>query len=128
MALPAVLIAMSAAPSTALAIRQGDSVSWTVAVQDGAGAAIDLGTPCTAACQLRASYGGSVLASATCVVSAAAGTITCSLTPAQTAAIAGSFAGRGSGAVGVWDVQVTDGTHIVTVARGEVVLYLEVTT
>jgi len=127
-ALPTTLIRMGAPAQSTLAVRQGDSVEWTVTVKDGAGAAIDLGSPCTATSKIKDSYTGSTLATMTCSVTAASGLIVCSLTPAQTAALTGSFSGRGSGTIGVWDVQVSDGTNIVTIARGEVVLYLEVTT
>lgn len=128
MALPTTLLRMGAPTASTLTVRQGDTVEWTVTVRDSAGAAIDLGSPATGTCLLKASYGGATLATATVSTTPASGLIVCRLSPAQTAALTGSFGGRGSGVIGVWDVQVSDGTNIVTVARGEVVLTLEVTT
>jgi hypothetical protein len=81
---------MLEAPRIDLTIVQGSTWSVQFTLTDSAGAAISL-SGAAVHCQLRASYGGELLETATCTITNAAGGIfTVGLSPSETAAL--SFA------------------------------------
>lgn len=129
MALPASLLGIEVPGEQDLTIRQGDTFNFPFTVQVG-GAAVDL-TSITPACKIRDGIGGTVLVTASAVITTPlAGLVTVSLTKAQTAALAapvGSTADQRIVAIGYYDVDLTDGTSTRTIIGGRVNLYREVT-
>lgn len=101
-------------------IRIGDTETISVAVQDSAGAPVNI-TGRTYAAQMRSTTGAStVLATFTCsIVSGAGGTLTASLSAATTAALSAGLA--------VWDLQETNGSTITTLLAGSVTIVQDVT-
>jgi hypothetical protein len=101
-------------------IRIGDTETISVAIQDSAGAPVNI-TGRTYAAQIRSTTDSStVLATFTCaIVSGAGGTLTASLSASTTAAL--------TAGLGVWDLQETNGTTVTTLLAGSVTISQDVT-
>jgi hypothetical protein len=112
-----------------LTITQGDThlISNTLEVkpEGGAFAPVDL-TGCTVTAVIKSAFGGTTLATYTCTHSGALGGYRCILTPAATAALVHP-GGSDPAPIGVYDVQVTDGTNTVTLQQGTISLRRSVT-
>ena len=103
-----------------LTIRTGDTETVSVTLQNENGTPVDIDGR-TYAAQLRTNASNStILASFTCaIVNAALGTLTASLTAAQTEALTPGLA--------VWDLQETDGSSVTTLLAGQVTIVQDVT-
>lgn len=125
MALPAGTYQIGLPGDATLTIRQGDtwSVVFTILVN---GVAADLSSGVTASLKFKSTYGGTLLETAACSTPSASGVITASLTPAETAALTATGDQR-IRPLGVWDLNLTDGTNTATVVGGAVNLYMQVT-
>jgi hypothetical protein len=125
MPLPAALLAAGRPGNANLAIVQGDTWYQAFTITSG-GVAVDL-TGLTATLQVRTTYGGTVLATASCTIPTPTdGTVIAQLTAATTAAltVVGDTLER---ALGVYDLNLTDGTQVSTPITGRVTLVMEVT-
>ena len=88
-------------------------------------------TGCTATGKIRATFGGTLIETFTCTIPVPTnGTIFFQLTPTQTAALTGTFPDTSTrvAVIGVFDVEITDGTDVVRVLQGTASLSREVTT
>lgn len=129
MTIPAALLYTQPAPID-IQITQGDDWSDRFDVLDGSGVAVNL-TGLTASAKIKDAFGGTLLATITCAITTPAnGQISVSLAAAATGAltIPGAATNIRSGLVGYYDLQVTDGSLIVTLAGGQVTLWREITT
>lgn len=101
-------------------IRIGDTETISVAIQDAAGAPVNI-TGRTYAAQIRSTTDATtVLATFSCsIVSGAGGTLTASLSASTTAAL--------TAGLGVWDLQETNGTTVTTLLAGPVTIVQDVT-
>ena len=113
-----------------LAIVQGSTLTRVFQVQDTNGTIIDL-LGVTAAAKIRDAFTGSVIVTLTCpVVTGASSTVTVTMTSAATAALtvpAGTPADVRVATIGVWDLELTDGTNTYRFAEGVVSLSREAT-
>jgi hypothetical protein len=126
MALPSALLGIGLPGDATLTIRQGDTWQTIITINVN-GIAADLSSSVTATLKIKDTYGGTLLATATCTIPVGTdGKVHCSLTPAQTAALTATGSQRVR-ALGVWDLNLTDGTNTVTPVGGAVNLYIEVT-
>jgi hypothetical protein len=125
MALPAGTYQIGLPGDATLTIRQGDTWSVVFTITSN-GVAVDLSSGVTASLKIKSTYGGTLLETATCSTPTAGGVITASLTPAETAALTATGDQR-IRPLGVWDLNLTDGTNTATVVGGAVNLYMQVT-
>lgn len=104
-----------------LTIYQGDSFQRTVAFIDAAGGPVDL-TGQTATAQIRATPASSeVLLALTCAIDdPASGLVVITATGEATAALT-------AGDIGVWDLELANGTTIRTWLRGKVHVGAQIT-
>jgi len=126
MALPSGLLEIGLPGDGTLTIRQGDTWRQKITVKQG-GVVVDLSSGVTATLKIKDAIGGTLLLTATCTIPIGTdGAIYAALTPAQTAAVtvAGTTRVR---TLGVWDLNLTDGTNTVSPIGGAVNLWLEVT-
>lgn len=112
-----------------LTIVQGDTALITNTLElkpsGGAYGPVDL-TGCTVTAVIKTAPGGTALATFTCTHTGALGGYRCHLAPAVTAAL--TWTGpTDPGAIGVYDVQVSDGTNTVTLQTGTVYLRRSIT-
>lgn len=128
------LPAQSQATTYPLVISQGSTYSKSFQVADVNGVVYDL-TGCTAAAKIRDNFPSAtsvVLATLTCNISTTLGvsTITVSQTMSQTAALnvpAATPVDVRAAVIGVWDLEITDGTNTYRFAEGNVTLSREAT-
>jgi hypothetical protein len=124
MALPTDLIERDIPQRIDLHIVYADSVRFQGIVQVD-GVAQNL-TGCSARAKIKASDAGAVTATFTCTVpTPASGIILALLAPAATTEAALGTAASDGAQIGVWDLEVYDGTDVVTVARGNVFGYFQ---
>jgi acyl-coenzyme A thioesterase PaaI-like protein len=124
MAIPTDLLERDQAASIDLHVIYGDTLRFQGTVEvDGV---VQNLTGCNARAKIKATDAGSVTATFTSTVpTPAAGLVLCLLAPAATTAAAlGTVAADGD-QVGVWDLEIYDGTDAITVARGNVYAYFE---
>lgn len=126
MALPSGLLEIGMPGDASLTIRQGDTFRQPIVININ-GVPADLSVGVTASLKIKSAIGGSTLATCTCTIPIGTdGTVIATLTPAQTAALTASGTTRVRG-LGVWDLNLTDGTDVATCIGGAVNLYMEVT-
>lgn len=126
MALPSGLLEIGLPGDATLTIRQGDSFRQLITVNVN-GSPADLSVGVTATLKIRDTIGGSVLATCTCTIPIGTdGTVLAVLTPVTTAALTVSGTTRVR-QLGVWDLDLTDGTDVITCVGGTVQLYMQVT-
>ncbi len=125
MAIPTALLEIGRPAAADLVIRQGDSWRTVITVTIN-GVAANL-TGLTAALKVKATIGGTLLATATCTIPIGTdGQIIATMTPAVTAALTATGDAR-EVPIGYWDCDITDGTDRITVAGGGMALWREVT-
>jgi hypothetical protein len=124
MAIPTDLLERDQAEQVDLHIVIGDSVRFQgIVTVDGVAQNL---TGCTAAAKIKSSDAGSVTATCTVTIpTPASGVVLAVLTPAQTTAAALGTPASDGAQIGVWDLQIADGTDVVTVCRGNVYAYFE---
>jgi hypothetical protein len=130
MPLPTSLLQISAPGSANLLIRQGDTWQQVFTVKV-AGVVVDI-TGFTATLKIRDYYGSAtVLATATCTIPMGSdGKIYAALAPATTTALVPTDTPQNSQRVaflGYYDLNLSDGTDVVTLAAGSVSLSREIT-
>lgn len=103
-----------------ITIRTGDTETISVAIQDDAGAPVNI-TGRTYAAQIRSTTDAtSIIATFSCsIVSGAGGTLAATLSATTTAAI--------EPGLGVWDLQETNGSTVTTLLAGPVTIVQDVT-
>jgi hypothetical protein len=124
MALPSGLLEIGLPGDATVTIRQGDTWRQKITVKQS-GVAADLSVGVTATLKIKDTYGGTLLETAACTIPVGTdGVVLAALTPAETAVltIAGTTRLR---ALGLWDLNLTDGTNTVTVIGGAVNLYMQ---
>jgi len=125
MAIPTALLEAGRPATADIVVKQGDTFLMTITVRL-AGVAVDI-TGLTAAMKIKATIGGTLLATPTCAVPVGSdGKILATMTPAVTAALTATGTAR-EVALGFWDCALSDGTDKVTVAGGAVSLWRKVT-
>lgn len=126
MALPSGLLEIGMPGDASLTIRQGDTWRQRITVKVG-GVDADLSVGVTASLKIKDTFGGTLLETATCTIPIGTdGAVIASLTPAETAALTVSGTTRVR-ALGSYDLNLTDGTDVVTVVGGAVNLYMQIT-
>jgi hypothetical protein len=126
MALPSGLLEIGLPGDATLTIRQGDTWRQRITVKSG-GAAADLSVGVTATLKIKSTFGGTLLETAACTIPVGTdGVVIAALTPAETAVLTVTGTTRVR-LLGVWDLNLTDGTDVVTVIGGNVNLYMQVT-
>jgi hypothetical protein len=128
MPLPVSLLQKDAPGSADITICQGDTWYQPFVIKVG-GVVVDL-TGFTPALKIRDTYGGTVLATATCTIPIGSdGAIIARLTPAVTAALTApsAQATQRVAQIGYYDLDITDGTDRATLVAGNVSLSREVT-
>jgi hypothetical protein len=126
MALPTGLLEIGLPGDASLTIRQGDTWRQRITVKSG-GIAADLSVGVTATLKIKDTFGGTLLETAACTIPVGTdGVVIASLTPAETAVLTVTGTTRVR-ALGVWDLNLSDGTNVVTVVGGAVNLYMQVT-
>lgn len=129
MTIPSALYYIQPIPAD-IQITQGDTWTERFDVVDSTGTAVDL-TGLTGALKIKDTFGGTTLATATVTIpTPASGQIVATIASATTSGLSISGAGSSdrSGLIGFYDLQITDGTSIVTICGGSVTLWREVTT
>ena len=132
MALPDGLIGLDAPGAVDLDLFQGDTFKRIFQLTDVNDTPYDL-TGITPTSKVLDAFGGSLLLTFTCSVVAPAsqGKVQISATPATTAALTvpgGTPSNQRSTRIGIWDLQLSDGTDITTPIAGDVNLLRQVTT
>ena len=126
MALPSGLLEIGLPGDASLTIRQGDTWRQRITVKSG-GVAADLSVGVSASLKIKDAFGGTLLETATCTIPIGTdGAVIASLTPAETAVLTVSGTTRVR-ALGSYDLNLTDGTDVVTVVGGAVNLYMQIT-
>jgi hypothetical protein len=126
MALPSGLLEIGMPGDASLTIRQGNTWRQRITVRVG-GVAADLSVGVTASLKIKDAFGGTLLETAACTIPVGTdGVVIAALTPAETAALTVTGTTRVR-ALGVWDLNLTDGTDVATVIGGAVNLYMQVT-
>jgi hypothetical protein len=125
-ALPSGLLEIGLPGDATLTIRQGDTWRQRIVVKQG-GVAANLSSGVTASLKIKTTFGGSVLETATCTIPVGTdGAVIAALTPAETAALTVTGTTRVR-ELGLWDLNLTDGTDTVTVIGGVINLYMQIT-
>ena len=116
--------------SAEIQITQGDTWTERFDITDENGSAVDL-TGLTGSLKIKDTFTGTVLATATVTIpTPASGQVVATLSSATTTglSLSGASATERTGQIGFYDLQLTDGSSIVTIVGGIVTLYREVTT
>ncbi len=124
MAIPTDLLERDLAQQVDLHIVYGDTVRFSgIVTVDGVAQNL---TGCTATAKIKATDAGAVTATFTVTIpTPASGTVLAILLPAATTAAALGTATTDGAQIGVWDMDIRDGTDVITVCRGNVFGYFE---
>jgi hypothetical protein len=128
-ALPdAILYDMTLPRALDITIRRGDTFAAQLAIETAGGSAVNL-TGLTGAGTVRDAYDGTALATMTVTHDNAGGIISVTIAATVTAEIEwpeNSQACAESAPLGVWDLQLSDGTDVRTVVSGKAYLARDV--
>ena len=125
MAIPVNLLERDEPQVQDLKVVLGDSFRWSGSVTvDGVPQNL---TGCTCRCKILSDFGGTLLATMTCTIpDPTNGICLLLMTPAQTAGLPVPTADGGQ--IGVYDMEILDGTDDTTIVRGNVFALKQVTT